>query len=145
MERIDYLDVAQQFVKKYKLKSKVVFVNTKDQGDYVVETDEIQLRRSYPSVKEFLMTVLHEIHHALMAQRHGKRKFLKMYNQAGTMAAYRGLNPHDDNKWEEKAESFARNELKKYQSFLKKQTTYIYTNICYFERNGYVLNNITTL
>ena len=30
MERIDYLDVAQQFVKKYKLKSKVVFVNTKD-------------------------------------------------------------------------------------------------------------------
>ena len=25
MERIDYLDVAQQFVKKYKLKSKVVF------------------------------------------------------------------------------------------------------------------------
>ena len=145
MERIDYLDVAQQFVKKYKLKSKVVFVNTKDYGDYVVETDEIQLRRSYPSVKEFLMTVLHEIHHALMAQRHGKRKFLKMYNQAGTMAAYRGLNPHDDNKWEEKAESFARNELKKYQSFLKKQTTYIYTNICYFERNGYVLNNITTL
>ena len=145
MERIDYLDVAQQFVKKYKLKSKVVFVNTKDYGDYVVETDEIQLRRSYPSVKEFLMTVLHEIHHALMAQRHGKRKFLKMYNQAGTMAAYRGLNPHDDNKWEEKAESFARNELKKYQSFLKKQTTYIYTNIWYFERNGYVLNNITTL
>ena len=62
MERIDYLDVAQQFVKKYKLKSKVVFVNTKDYGDYVVETDEIQLRRSYPSVKEFLMTVLHEIH-----------------------------------------------------------------------------------
>ena len=43
-----------------------------------------------------------------------------MYNQAGTMAAYRGLNPHDDYKWEEKAESFARNELKKYQSFLKK-------------------------
>ena len=120
MERIDYLDVAQQFVKKYKLKSKVVFVNTKDYGDYVVETDEIQLRRSYPSVKEFLMTVLHEIHHALMAQRHGKIKFLKMYNQAGTMAAYRGLNPHDDNKWEEKAESFARNELKKYQSYLKK-------------------------
>ena len=53
----------QQFVKKYKLKSKVVFVNTKDYGDYVVETDEIQLRRSYPSVKEFLMTALHEIHH----------------------------------------------------------------------------------
>ena len=113
MERIDYLDVAQQFVKKYKLKSKVVFVNTKDYGDYVVETDEIQLRRSYPSVKEFLMTVLHEIHHALMAQRHGKRKFLKMYNQAGTMAAYRGLNPHDDNKWEELAEKWAQREYKR--------------------------------
>jgi len=74
MERIDYLDVAQQFVKKYKLKSKVVFVNTKDYGDYVVETDEIQLRRSYPSVKEFIVSVLHEIHHAKQVKKYGKKK-----------------------------------------------------------------------
>ena len=45
---------------------------------------------------------------------------MKKYKQAGTMANYQVLDPLDDNKWEEKAESFARNELKKSQSFLKK-------------------------
>ena len=39
---------------------------------------------------------------------------MKKYTQAGTMAAYDGLDPHDDNKWEEKAERFAEKEVKKY-------------------------------
>ena len=43
-----------------------------------------------------------------------KKKFMKKYTQAGTMAAYDGLDPHDDNKWEEKAEKFARRELSKW-------------------------------
>ena len=30
------------------------------------------------------------------------------------MANYRGLDPHDDNKWEEKAEKFAKKELSKW-------------------------------
>ena len=30
------------------------------------------------------------------------------------MATYHGLDPHDDNKWEEKAERFARKELSKW-------------------------------
>ena len=36
------------------------------------------------------------------------------YVQAGTMATYKGLDPHDDNKWEEKAERFAKKELYKW-------------------------------
>ncbi len=39
---------------------------------------------------------------------------MKKYTQAGTMAAYDGLDPHDDNKWEEKAENFAKTEIRKY-------------------------------
>ena len=30
------------------------------------------------------------------------------------MAAYKGLDPHDDNKWEEKAEKFAKQEISKW-------------------------------
>ena len=30
------------------------------------------------------------------------------------MANYQGLHPHDDNKWEEKAEKFAQKELHKW-------------------------------
>ena len=60
------------------------------------------------------MSVLHEIKHAKDAYRLGVKKFVKKYTQAGTMAAYDGLDPHDDNKWEEKAENFAKKEIKKY-------------------------------
>ena len=44
----------------------------------------------------------------------GSKKFKKKYDQAGTMAAYQGKDPHDDNKWEEKAERFAKQELSKW-------------------------------
>ena len=48
------------------------------------------------------------------AKRLGVKKYIKKYTQAGTMATYHGLDPHDDNKWEEKAERFARKELSKW-------------------------------
>ena len=114
LERIDYVDTAKQLIKQYGLKSKVKVGTGKNFGEYVPETDTITLRPSYKSTKDFLMTVLHEIGHALDAKRLGVRKYIKKYTQAGTMAAYDGLDPHDDNKWEEKAERFARKELSKW-------------------------------
>jgi|TARA_R110000744_G_scaffold79666_2_gene156375 hypothetical protein len=114
VERVDYQDTAQQMLKNYGLKSKIKMGNGKNFGEYIPETDTITLRTSYKTYKEFLMTILHEIGHALDADNLGIRKFMKKYTQAGTMAAYDGLDPHDDNKWEEKAEKFARKEIKKY-------------------------------
>ena len=111
-ERIDFQHVASELVRKYKLKSKIKFGTGSEFGDYVPETDTINLRRSYPNVKEFLITVLHEIAHALDAKRLGVKKFVKKYNQAGTIAAHGGLDPHDDNKWEKKADNWAKNEVK---------------------------------
>ena len=113
-ERVDYVDTAKQLIKKYKLKSKLKMGSGKDFGEYIPETDTITLRPSYKSYREFLMTVLHEIKHALDSKRLGLKKFIKKYTQAGTMAAYHGLDTHDDNKWEEKAENFAKKEIKKY-------------------------------
>tara|TARA_B100000470_G_C19635464_1_gene321811 strand:- start:312 stop:686 length:375 start_codon:yes stop_codon:yes gene_type:complete len=113
VERIDYLTVATKVIKQYGLKSKVKFGSGNDLADYKPETDTIYLRSNYPSLKEFYMTVLHEIHHALMAKQLGAKKFMKKYIQAGTMAAHTGLDPHNDNKWEKKAENFAKVELKK--------------------------------
>ena len=113
-ERIDFHHIATEMVKKYNLKSKVKFGKGSNFGEYIPETDTITLRPSYSTLKEFYMTVLHEIGHALDADNLGKRKFIKKYKQAGTMANYRGLDPHDDNKWEEKAERFAKKEIKKY-------------------------------
>ena len=114
LERVDYLDVAEQLVKKYKLRSSIKMGSGKNFGEYVSETDTITLRKSYSSMKDFLMTVLHEIKHALDANRLGKQRFMKKYTQAGTTAAHGGLDPHNDNKWEKKAESFAKREVKKW-------------------------------
>ena len=114
VERVDYQDTAQQMLKNYGLKSKIKMGNGKNFGEYIPETYTITLRTSYKTYKEFLMTILHEIGHALDADNLGIRKFMKKYTQAGTMAAYDGLDPHDDNKWEEKAEKFAEKELSKW-------------------------------
>ena len=114
LERIDYMDAAKQMVKKYKLRSKVRIGSGKNFGEYIPETDTITLRPSYKTVRQFLMTVLHEIKHAIDAKRLGVKKYIKKYTQAGTMANYDGLHPHDDNKWEERAENFAKQEIRKY-------------------------------
>ena len=114
LERVDFFDNAQQLVKQYGLKSKIKFTAGSQLAEYVPETDTIYLRRSYKTTKEFLMTILHEIKHALDTKRLGLKKYIKKYTQAGTMAAYKGLDPHDDNKWEEKAEKFAKKEISKW-------------------------------
>ena len=113
-ERVDYMDSAKQLVKQYGLKSNIKMGTGKNFGEYIPETDTITLRTSYKTIKDFLMTILHEIKHALDAKRLGKKKFIKKYTQAGTMAAYDGLDPHDDNKWEEKAEKFAKREISRW-------------------------------
>jgi len=114
LERVDYYEIAFQLVKKYKLNSKIQMGSGKNFGEYIPEKDTITLRPSYKSFKEFLITVLHEIKHALDAKQLGVRKYIKKYTQAGTMAQYDGLDPHDDNKWEERAERWAQKEVKKY-------------------------------
>ena len=114
LERVDFQDEASEIIKAYGLKSKLKIGRGKTYGEYVPEKDLITIRPMYKSVKQFLLTVLHEIGHALDAKRLGVKKYIKKYTQAGTMANYKGLDPHDDNKWEEKAEKFARKELSKW-------------------------------
>ena len=114
LERVDFQDEASEIIKAYGLKSKLKIGRGKDFGEYVPEKDLITMRPSYKSIKEFLLTILHEIGHALDAKRLGVRKYIKKYTQAGTMANYQGLDPHDDNKWEDKAEKFAEKELRKW-------------------------------
>ena len=114
VERVDYHELASELVRSYGLRSKIKIGSGKVYGEYVPEKDLITLRPSYRTVKEFLLTVLHEIRHALDAKALGVKKYIKKYVQAGTMANYDGLDPHDDNKWEEKAEKFAKKELSKW-------------------------------
>ena len=115
VERIDYQDTAEQIVKQYRLRSKVRFgkVKGRNKADYDWEHDVINLRKGYPSVKEFIVTVLHEIDHANDRKTMGWRKYEKEYQKAGDIAVNKGRDFHDDNAFEEKAEKWAQKEYNK--------------------------------
>ena len=112
VERIDYEDTARMLVKQYKLRSKVTFGKVKgtNEADYDWVKDVINLKRNYPSVKEFIVSVLHEIDHAKMRYKMGWKKYEHEYIQAGEEAEQKGRDFQDDNKYEEQAESWARKE-----------------------------------
>ena len=112
IERIDYHEIATQLVKDYRLRSKVKFGKVKgtNKADYDWVSDVINLRKSYSSVKEFIITVLHEIDHAKDRKKMGAKKYEREYQAAGDIAVNKGRDFHDDNAFEEKAEKWARKE-----------------------------------
>ena len=87
-------------------------------GQYIAEDDVIILNPQFTK-KEFVITLLHEICHALDRKRLGLKKYLKKYNQAGQVAVHNGLDFYNDNKWEQRAEKFAHNEYKKLRNLTK--------------------------
>ena len=112
VERIDYQDTAEQLVKAYRLRTKVKIGNVRsgNKADYDWVKDIINLKKSYSSVKEFIVTVLHEIDHATDRKKMGAKKYEKEYQKAGDIAVNKGRDFHDDNEFEEKAEKWARKE-----------------------------------
>lgn len=83
---------------------------------YIPEEDKMIIRDIDPEdgdVEDFMLTILHECKHVLDAKRIGVTKFVRKYCQAGTVAVNCGRDPYDDNKWELKAEAWARKELEK--------------------------------
>ena len=116
VERIDYHDTAEYLVKQYKLRSKVTFGKVKgtNEADYDWVKDIINLKKSYSSIKEFVVSVLHEIDHANMRKEKGWRKYEREYIQAGQDVSDKGRDFHDDNPFEEDAEKWAKKELSKW-------------------------------
>lgn len=110
---ITNLNTAKRLVSEYELNTEVYIVEGLDYGSYNVIRDCIFLNEHYNSYDEFLLTLLHEICHALDNKRLGK-KYLKKYNQASEVATHYGLNAHDHNKWEIKAENWAIKEKNKW-------------------------------
>ena len=120
MESKDFEYVAREIVRHYGLPTKVKFTmgrntSNQDKGDYKFLEDTIYIRpKGYRNNKEFIETLLHEIHHAVRVHRYGLKKFLKKYQQADTVAMSIGGERYRDNKWEKKAEGWAKHEYKRY-------------------------------
>ena len=117
LERADFQLIASDLVKYYNLKSKIKFGASSNQADYNWMTDTIRLRSSYSTVKELIITILHEIKHAIDAKKMGKKKYKQEYEKEMNIAIQRGKDEHNDNFFEKKAEKYGREMAK---NFLKK-------------------------
>ena len=118
LERVDFHQVATDIVRKAGLKSKIKFNNTgKNKADYNVENDVINIKPT-SNLKDFLVTVYHEIDHAMDAKKYGKKGYKKRYEQEMNYAVQNGGDAHDDNYFEKKAERYGQKMARK---FLKKK------------------------
>ena len=114
LERVDFRQIAKELMRRYRVNSKLEFSSRATKGDYDFDRDIIKLRPFYSSMRDFLITVLHEIYHAMDSKKYGKNKFVKMYTTAGEIAIQDGGDFHDNNPFEIAAERWARREVNKY-------------------------------
>ena len=90
------------------------FKNTgKNKADYNVDDDIINIKPT-SKFKDFLVTVFHEIDHALDAKKYGKKKYKEKYEREMNIAVDKGGDAHDDNYFEKKAEKYGRMMAKQY-------------------------------
>ena len=113
-ERVDFHEMAFEIVKKAGLNSKIKFKDTgKNKADYNVDTDTINIKPT-SKLKDFLITVFHEIDHAKDAKKMGKTKYKQQYEKEMNIAIQQGKDPHDDNYFEKKAEKYGRKMAKEF-------------------------------
>jgi hypothetical protein len=109
-------------VKGVKIKEK----SMKDHAHYNVDTGTLELSTRYKTIKprqikEFLITIIHEIDHAMDAKKYGWRKFKEMYEMEMNYLIGQGKDEYDDNKYEIKAEKFGQKNWKRWVAWFKRE------------------------
>ena len=117
--------------KHYKVESvKIKQKSMKRHADFDVDRGVLNLSTKYKTIKpsqirEFLITIIHEIDHARDAKKFGFKKFKEKYEYEQNMIAqghYPGkTDTYWDNPYEIKAEKFGQDNWKKWYDKFKKQ------------------------
>ena len=105
---------------------KMKMKSMKDHAHYDVDRGELNLSSRYKNlkdsqVKNFLITIIHEIRHAMDAKKYGWKKFKEMYEMEMNLMVQQGKNEYDDNKYEIEAEEFGQKNWKKWYNTFKKE------------------------
>jgi hypothetical protein len=110
---------------------KVKQKSMKDHAHFKVDTGTLELSTRYKTikkrdVKEFLITIIHEIRHAMDAKKYGWRRFARMYEME--IAQWQAENPKKDpDDWykhisfEIEAEEFGQKNWRKWYNTFKKE------------------------
>ena len=117
-------------LKHYKVGSvKMKYKSMKDHAHFQVETGTLELSTRYKSlkssqIKAFLITMIHEIDHAIMSKKYGWKKFKIMWEYEAnliTQGHYKNKSePYDHNKYEIQAEKFGQKHWKQWYKTFKK-------------------------
>ena len=114
-------------LKHYKVGSvKVKHKSMKNHAHYNVDTGTLELSTKYKTIKnsqikEFLITIIHEIRHAMDDKKYGWRKFKDMYEYEMNLMIAQDKHQYDDNKYEIAAEKFVQKNWKKWYNKFKKE------------------------
>ena len=105
---------------------KVKYKSMKDFAHFDVDRGVLQLSTKYKTIrtnqiKGFLITMIHEIRHAMDAKKYGWRTFKKDYEWEMNYQIGKGKDQYDDNKYEIEAEQFGQLHWRKWHDKFKKQ------------------------
>ena len=108
---------------------KVKMKSMKDHANFDVDTGTLELSTRYKIIKkgqtkEFLITIIHEIGHAIDAKKYGWRKFKDMYEYEMNYQVSQGKDEYKDNKYEIKAEEFGQKNWRKWYNKFKKENLF---------------------
>ena len=115
-------------LKHYKVGNvRVKLKSMKNHAHYNVDTGTLELSTKYKTIKnrqlkEFLITILHEIYHAMDSKKYGWKKFKDMYEMEMNLLSTDGKDVYKDNKYEIEAEDLGQKNWKKWNSKFKKQS-----------------------
>ena len=114
-------------LKHYKVESvKVKLKSMKDHANYDVDRGTLELSTKYKTIKTrqikpFLITMIHEIDHAMDSKKYGWRKFRDMYEYEMNYQISQGKDEYKDNKYEIEAERFGQQNYSKWYNKFKKE------------------------
>ena len=113
-------------LKHYKVQTvKVKTKSMKGHAHFNVDKGTLELSTRYKTiktsqVKEFLITILHEINHAMDAKTFGWKLFKEKYEMEMNLQVTNGKDPYEDNKYEIQAEEFGQKMWKFWKNKFKK-------------------------
>jgi len=114
-------------LKHYKVGSvKVKLKSMKDHANYDVDRGTLELSTKYKTIKpsqikQFLITIIHEIRHAMDAKKYGWKRFKGMYEYEMNYQISQNKDKYKDNKYEIEAEDFGQDNWKKWYTKFKKE------------------------
>ena len=113
-------------MKHYKVgNTKIKMKSMKNHAHYNVDTGTLELSARYKvvkknQIKEFLITIIHEIRHAMDAKKYGWKKFKLDYEWEMNYQISQGKDEYKDNKYEIEAEEFGQKNWRKWYKTFKK-------------------------